>query len=70
MLILSRKAEQSIQMGNVRITVLGIQGGRVKIGIEAPSSVLILRGELDTVTDLSNADPEEEEYKRLELAVA
>ena len=61
MLILSRKAEQSIRIGNnVRITVLGIQGGRVKIGVEAPSSVSILRGELDTFFD--QYDPEQEVY--------
>jgi carbon storage regulator len=71
MLILSRKAEQSIQIGNnVRIQVLDIQGGRVKIGIEAPSSVSILRGELDTFADPSDTEPEEEVDKLLELAVA
>lgn len=76
MLILSRKAEQSLQIGNdLRIKVLNIQGGRVqggrvKIGIEAPSSVSILRGELDTLIEQRGTESEEEAYKHLELAAA
>ncbi len=71
MLILCGKAEQSIQIGNnVRIKVLEIQGGRVKIGIDAPSSVSILRGELDTLPDTCDTEPEEEVDKLIELAVA
>lgn len=47
MLILSRKFGECIQIGDsIRVQVVGIAGGRVKIGIEAPKSVGILRGEL------------------------
>lgn len=50
MLILTRKLDQGIVIaGNIRIVVLDIDGrgrGRVKIGIEAPEEVTILRQEL------------------------
>jgi len=47
MLVLTRKADQKIQIGpDVTLTVLDVKGRYVRIGIEAPSSVRILRGEL------------------------
>lgn len=47
MLILTRKAEQWIVIdGQVVVRVLAIDGDRVKIGIEAPRSVSVLREEL------------------------
>lgn len=48
MLILSRKKEESIIIGdNIEIKILDIDGGsRVSIGIEAPKEIEILRKEL------------------------
>jgi len=47
MLILSRKLEEAIWLGdNIKITIMGIEKGTVKIGIDAPSDVTILREEL------------------------
>ena len=47
MLVLSRKVDQRIAIGNdVWITVLKIVGNRVKVGIDAPDSRQIMRGEL------------------------
>jgi carbon storage regulator len=47
MLVLSRKANESIQIGpDVVITVVRVQGDRVRIGIEAPADVRISRSEL------------------------
>ena len=47
MLVLSRKQSETVQVGNdITITVLGVRGGTVKLGIEAPANVRILRGEL------------------------
>ncbi|MEO1614815.1 MAG: carbon storage regulator [Planctomycetota bacterium] len=47
MLILSRKVEQEIMIGDdVRLTIVRIDSNRVRIGIEAPDQVRILRGEL------------------------
>ncbi|WP_153556013.1 carbon storage regulator [Roseimaritima sediminicola] len=48
MLILSRKAGETIQIGSdVVIKVTNIRGGRVQIGIEAPQEVAIRRGDLE-----------------------
>ena len=42
MLVLSRKCEQSLLVGeDITITVLAIDGERVKLGIEAPRSVTV-----------------------------
>ncbi len=47
MLILARKKNESIIIGeNIRITVVEIKGENVKLGIDAPASVRILREEL------------------------
>lgn len=44
MLVLSRKAEEQIVVGNeVRVTVLSVRGNRVRLGIEAPDEMTILR---------------------------
>jgi carbon storage regulator len=46
-LVLSRKpGSQVLVDGNIRITVLEIEGGRVKIGIEAPASVRLVRDDV------------------------
>jgi carbon storage regulator len=48
MLVLSRRDGESVEIGeNIRVTVVGIEGGRVKIGFEAPREVEIVRGELN-----------------------
>ena len=55
MLILTRKKEQSISINeNTEITILEIDGANVKIGISAPSFVLILRSELTKDIKVSN----------------
>lgn len=47
MLILSRKENESILLGgDVKITVVSISKSGVKIGIEAPKNMMILRSEL------------------------
>ena len=51
MLVLSRKATECIYIGDsVVVTLLEIRGNIVRIGIEAPKEVHILRGELRRVT--------------------
>jgi carbon storage regulator CsrA len=48
MLVLTRKANQQIQIGeNVVITVLAVKGNSVRLGIEAPREVRVVRGELE-----------------------
>ena len=47
MLVLSRKKNESIVInGNIRIEVLQIKGKQIRLGITAPSSMKVLRGEL------------------------
>jgi carbon storage regulator len=47
MLVLSRKSNESILIdSDIRITVLGIRGNQVRLGIEAPNHVKLMRAEL------------------------
>ena len=47
MLVLSRQVDESIIVNdNIIITVLAIEGDRIKIGIKAPREIPILRQEL------------------------
>jgi carbon storage regulator len=47
MLVLSRKQCQQITVGeSITITVVGVQGGKVRLGIDAPRDVRVLRSEL------------------------
>lgn len=49
MLVLSRKETQRIRVGDsIVVTVVKISGDKVRVGIEAPSDVLVLRDELET----------------------
>ena len=57
MLVLSRKSGETIQISdNIEIRILEIKGDTVRIGIEAPKSVEILRGEL--VQSISDSNTE------------
>jgi carbon storage regulator len=48
MLVLSRRESERIKLGDsIVVTVVRVTGDRVRLGIEAPPSVVILRGELD-----------------------
>lgn len=48
MLVLSRKESEKIKLGDeITITVVRVSGDRVRIGIEAPKDMIILRRELE-----------------------
>jgi carbon storage regulator len=47
MLILTRRAGESVLIGDdVAITVLGVKGNQVRIGVKAPKSVAVHREEI------------------------
>jgi carbon storage regulator len=47
MLVLSRKLNESIVINdNIVVTVLGVKGDRVRIGIDAPGEIPVHRQEL------------------------
>jgi carbon storage regulator len=48
MLVLSRKESQRIRLGDsIVITIVKISGDKVRVGIDAPANVLVLRDELE-----------------------
>ncbi|WP_027185731.1 carbon storage regulator CsrA [Desulfovibrio inopinatus] len=47
MLILTRRPGESIHLGDdIKITVLGVQGKQIKIGLEVPDDVQVYREEV------------------------
>lgn len=47
MLVLTRKMDQKIHLGdNITITVLRVRGNTIRLGIEAPREMRVVRGEL------------------------
>jgi carbon storage regulator len=47
MLVLSRKESERIRLGeSIVVTVIRVSGDKVRLGIEAPANVLVLRDEL------------------------
>jgi len=65
MLVLTRKSNQSIMIGDdVKVSVLSVIGEKVRIGIEAPTDVPVFRTEIyleiqnkQTHEDASESDP-------------
>jgi carbon storage regulator len=54
MLVLTRRPGQTLTIGdNVTVTVLGIRGSQVRIGISAPNDIPVHREEI--VVQMSNA---------------
>lgn len=57
MLVLTRRAGESLLIGDdIELTVVEIQGDKIKIGIKAPKTVSIVRKEL--VTEAENINRE------------
>lgn len=49
MLVLSRKESQRIRLGeSIVITVVRVTGDKVRLGIEAPRDMVVLRDELES----------------------
>jgi carbon storage regulator len=57
--VLSRKAQESIMIGNdITVTVLRIAGGQIRLGIEAPRAVPVIRGELRPESPPGEPEPD------------
>ena len=57
MLVLTRRAGESLCIGDgVRITVLEVAGEKVRIGIDAPRSVSVVRSELVDAAESVNRE--------------
>lgn len=57
MLILSRKLDESILIGDsVTVKIVSIEKGIVKLGIDAPNDVRVLRSELIRAVEDSNKE--------------
>lgn len=61
MLILQRKAGESLLIGeDVEISVISVEAGRVRLAIQAPKEVTILRSELKTAAEVNREAAGEE----------
>ena len=57
MLVLSRKESERIRLGDsIVVTIVKIAGDRVRVGIDAPADILVLRDELEPHTSEHKAD--------------
>jgi carbon storage regulator len=69
MLVLSRRVNETIQIGNaVTIKVTKIAGSRVRLGIIAPDGVPVLRGELEVEWSQNDEEFAVAESRELVLA--
>ncbi len=52
MLIIGRKLEQSFYIGDdIKVTVIHLQKGQVRLGIECPQDIKVMREELKDIVD-------------------
>lgn len=68
MLILRRKVNESIQIGDdIEITILAIEGEQIKIGIDAPKNIDIHRKEVYLAIQEENSEAAKIPVDLLEL---
>jgi carbon storage regulator len=63
MLVLSRRETERVRLGDsIVLTIVRVSGDKVRLGIEAPADVLVLRDELqphgDTASDAASSPNE------------
>jgi carbon storage regulator len=69
MLVLTRKSNQSIMIGDeIEVSVLAIMGEKVRIGIEAPRSIPVFRKEVYLEIQ-QDKQPREEDRKAVDEAL-
>ena len=68
MLVLTRKSNQSIMIGDeIEVSVLAIMGEKVRIGIEAPRSIPVFRKEV--YLEIQQDQPREDDRKVVDEAL-
>jgi carbon storage regulator len=68
MLVLTRKSNQSIMIGDdIEVSVLAIMGEKVRIGIEAPRSIPVFRKEV--YLEIRQDDSTDEARKEVDAAL-
>ena len=68
MLVLTRKSNQSIMIGDeIEVSVLAIMGEKVRIGIEAPRSVPVFRKEV--YVEIQQGEDSAEDKKKVDEAL-
>ena len=68
MLVLTRKSNQSIMIGDeIEVSVLAIMGEKVRIGIEAPRSIPVFRKEV--YLEIQQDQPREEDRQAVDEAL-
>jgi len=71
MLVLSRKLDQDIIIGdNIRIRILKIKGNTIRLGVEAPRDVKVLRGELPSSNHAQEVTAEEDHQAAFKPKIA
>lgn len=64
MLVLTRKQNEGILIGNdIIVTVINIEGDKIRLGIEAPKNVRVIREELLKEIGLENKMAAHSEYR-------
>ena len=65
MLVLSRKESEKIRLGDsIVVTIVRVSGDKVRLGIEAPPDVVVLRDELKPIPTISLPTAEQRELKK------
>ncbi len=68
MLVLSRKVGEKILIGeNISVTIVRITGGGVRVGIEAPAELAVVREELHLASE-ANKEPQSPELSEGSVA--
>jgi len=65
MLVLSRRQSERIRLGDsIVVTIVRVSGDKVRLGIEAPPDVLVLRDELRPHKPGTDGDTDEGELRK------
>jgi carbon storage regulator len=63
MLVLARRPTESLQIGlDITVTVLGIHGNQVRLGITAPRAIVVDRAEVHARKQRESATPDSQSF--------